>query len=65
MGHTVHENCLLKQAIEEKIGGEDEDISLCFMTITEGKLEEEALDSTLWSTRSGRGYGPLLRQTAC
>jgi hypothetical protein len=35
MGHIVHENCLLKQAIEGKIERrEDEDISLCFMTIT-------------------------------
>jgi len=28
------------------------------------KLEEEALDRTLWRTRSGRGYGPVVRQTA-
>jgi hypothetical protein len=28
------------------------------------KLKEEALDGTLWRTRFGRGYGPVLRQTA-
>jgi hypothetical protein len=28
------------------------------------KLKEEALDCTLWKTRFGRGYGPLVRQTA-
>jgi hypothetical protein len=28
------------------------------------KLKEEALDRTLWRTRFGRGYGPVLRQTA-
>jgi hypothetical protein len=28
------------------------------------KLKEEALDLTLWRTRFGRGYGPVLRQTA-
>ena len=27
------------------------------------KLKEESLDRSLWITRFGRGYGPLLRQT--
>jgi hypothetical protein len=27
------------------------------------KLKEEALDCTLWRTRFGRGYGPVVRQT--
>jgi hypothetical protein len=27
------------------------------------KLKEEALDRTLWRTRVGRGYGPVVRQT--
>jgi hypothetical protein len=26
------------------------------------KLKEEALDRTLWRTRFGRGYGPVVRQ---
>ena len=26
-------------------------------------LKEEALDRILWITRSGRGYGPVVRQT--
>jgi hypothetical protein len=26
------------------------------------KLKEEALDHTLWRTRFGRGYGPVVRQ---
>jgi hypothetical protein len=26
------------------------------------KLNEEALDRTLWRTRFGRGYGPVVRQ---
>jgi hypothetical protein len=25
-------------------------------------LKEEALDRTLWRTRFGRGYGPVVRQ---
>jgi hypothetical protein len=28
------------------------------------KLKDEALDRTLWRTRFGRGYGPVVRQTA-
>ena len=27
------------------------------------RLKEEALDRTLWTTRFGRGYGPVVRQT--
>jgi hypothetical protein len=27
------------------------------------KLKEEVLDLTLWGTRFGRGYGPVVRQT--
>jgi hypothetical protein len=28
------------------------------------KLKEEALDRFLWRTLFGRGYGPVVRQTA-
>jgi len=28
------------------------------------KSKEEALDRTLWRTRFGRDYGPVVRQTA-
>ena len=28
------------------------------------QLTEEALDRSLWRTRSGRGFGPVVRQTA-
>jgi hypothetical protein len=27
------------------------------------KLKEEALDHTLWRTRFGRGFGPVVRHT--
>jgi hypothetical protein len=27
------------------------------------KYKEEALDRTLWRTRFGRGYGPIVRRT--
>ena len=29
-----------------------------------GNLKEEALDRTVWGTGFGRGYGPVVRQTA-
>jgi hypothetical protein len=28
------------------------------------EFKEEALDRTVWTTRFGRGYGPVVRQTA-
>jgi hypothetical protein len=28
------------------------------------KLKEEALDSSLWRSGFGRGYGPVVRQTS-
>jgi hypothetical protein len=28
------------------------------------QLKEEALDSTMWKARFGRGLGPVVRQTA-
>jgi hypothetical protein len=75
IGHILRRNCLLKHAIEGKLGGRIE------MTGIRGrrrkqllddlrekkrywKLKEEALDRTVWRTRFGRGYGPVLRQTA-
>jgi hypothetical protein len=30
-------------------------------TLGYGVLKEEALDYTLWRTRFGRGYGPVIR----
>jgi hypothetical protein len=27
------------------------------------KLKEDAVDRTVWRTRFGRGYGPVVRQT--
>jgi hypothetical protein len=28
------------------------------------KLKEEAVDRTMWRSRFGRGYGPVVRRTA-
>jgi hypothetical protein len=72
IGHILRRNCLLKHVIEGKLEGRIE------MTGRRGrrrklddlkekkrywKLKEEALDRTLWRTRFGRGYGPVVKQT--
>jgi hypothetical protein len=66
--YTLRRNCPLKHVTEGKI---EEKIEV---TGIRGKghdleekrgywiLKEEALDRTLWRTRLGRGYGPVLRQ---
>jgi hypothetical protein len=74
IGHILRRNCLLKHAIEgnleERIemtgrGGRRRKQLLDNLkeTIRYWKLKEEALDRTLWRTRFGRGYGPVVRQT--
>jgi hypothetical protein len=74
IGHILRRNCLLKHMIEGKLEGRIEmtgrqgrrrkqllddlkEKRRCW------KLKEEALDRTLWGTRFGRGYGPVVRQT--
>jgi hypothetical protein len=75
IGHILRRNCLLKPVIEGKLEGRIEmtgrrgrrrkqlpdDVKekrrYC-------KLKEEALDRTLRRTRFGRGYRPVVRQTA-
>jgi hypothetical protein len=69
----LRRNCLLKHVIEGKIEGkvtgrrgrrgkqlldELEERRGC------SKLKEEALDRTVWRIRLGRGFGPIVRQTA-
>jgi ribosomal 50S subunit-associated protein YjgA (DUF615 family) len=74
IGQILRRNCLLKHVIEENTKGRlkgtgrrgrkgkqllndlKEMTGYC-------KLKEEALDCTLWRTRFGRGYGPVVRQT--
>jgi hypothetical protein len=75
-GHVFRRNCLLKHVIEGKLEGRIEvtgrrgrrrkqlldnlkETRRCW------KLKEEALDRTMWRTRFGRGYGPVVRQTTC
>ena len=65
----LRRNCLLKQVIEGKIKGEIEVTRRRKKLLDDLKdrrgyshLKEEALDRTMWRNRSGRGFGPVVRQ---
>jgi hypothetical protein len=73
-GHILRRNCLLKHVIEGKLEGRIEMTGRrgrrrkqLLDDLKEKKrywkLKEEALDRTMWRTRFGRGYGPVVRQT--
>jgi hypothetical protein len=75
IGHILRRNCLLKHVIEGQLEGRIETTGrrgrrrkqLLYdlkEKIRYWKLKEEALDRTLWRTRFGRDYGPVVRQTA-
>jgi len=68
-------NCLLQRVIEGKIKGGIEMTGsrgrkrrklLDDLKERRGysQLKEEALDRTVWRARFGRGFGPVVRQTA-
>jgi hypothetical protein len=72
IGHIVRRNCLLKHVIEGQLEGRIEMTRRrgrrCKQLLDDVKekrrywtLKEEALDRTVWGTRVGRGYGPVLR----
>ena len=75
IGHILRRNCLLKQVIEGKIKGEM-DVTrrrgrrrkklLDDLKDRRGysHLKEETLYRTMWRNRFGRGFGPVVRQTA-
>jgi hypothetical protein len=69
------ENCILKRVTEGKIQGRKEVTGrqgrrrrklLDDLKERRGysHLKEEALDRTIWRARFGRGFGPVVRQTA-
>ena len=75
MGHILRRNCLLQRVIEGKIKGRIEVTGrrgrrrrklLDDLKERRGysHLKEEALDRTVWRARFGRGFGPVVRQTA-
>jgi hypothetical protein len=77
-GHILRRNCLLRQVIEGKIKGGMEVTGrrgrrgrrrrklLDDFKERRGysHLKEEAVDRTMWRARFGRGFGPVVRQTA-
>jgi hypothetical protein len=75
IGHILRGNCLLKHVIEGTLEGRIEMTrrrgrrrKQLLDDLKEKRrywtLKEEALDRTVWRTRFGRGYGPVVRQTA-
>jgi len=75
IGHILRRNCLLKRVIKGKIKGGIEVTGRrgrrrrkLLDDIKERRgyphLKEEALDRTMWRAYFGRGFGPVLRQTA-
>jgi hypothetical protein len=74
IGHILRRNCLLRQVIKGNIKGWREVTGrqkrrrrklLDDLKERRGysHLKEEALDRTMWRTRFGRGFGPVVRQT--
>ena len=75
IGHILRRNCLLQRVTEGKIQGGIEvrgrQGRRCRKLLDDLKerrgyshLKEEALDRTMWRARFGRGFGPVVRQTA-
>jgi hypothetical protein len=75
IGHILRRNCLLKHVIEGELEGRIEMTGRrgrrrkqLLDDLKEKrrycKLKEESLERTLCRTRFGRGYGPVVRQTA-
>ena len=75
IGHIMRRNCFLQRVIEGKIKGGIEVTGrrgrkrgklLDDLKERRGysHLKEEALDRTVWRARFGRGFGPVVRQTA-
>ena len=75
IGHILRRNCFLQQVTEGKIKGGIEVTGIrrrrrrkLLDDLKEWKgycqLKEEALDRTMWRNRFGRGFGPVVWQTA-
>jgi hypothetical protein len=75
IGHILRRNCLLREIIEGKIkwrievtGRRGRRRRKLLDNLKERRgyshLKEEALDLIKWSARVGRGFGPVVRQTA-
>jgi hypothetical protein len=73
IGNILRRNCLLHRVIEGKIQGGIEVTGIQGRRRTKlldnpkerrgySHLKEEALDRTIWRSRFGRGFGPVIRQ---
>jgi gamma-glutamyl:cysteine ligase YbdK (ATP-grasp superfamily) len=73
--HILHMNCLLKHVMEENVENRIEVTKRRGRRCKElmddlkkmrkyDKLKEEALDRTLWRTRFGSVYGPVVGQSS-
>jgi hypothetical protein len=70
IGHILCRNCLLKHVIEGKVEGTEKRgrrrkqlLDNLKKTRRYWKVKEEALDRTVWRTRFGRDYGPVVKRT--
>jgi hypothetical protein len=75
IGHILHRNCLLRRVIQGKTKGGIEVTGRrgrrrrkLLDDLKERRryshLKEEALDHTMWRAGFGKGFGPVVRQTA-
>jgi hypothetical protein len=75
IGHILGRNCLLQRVAEGKIQrgievtGKQGRRRRKLLDDLKGRrgyshLKEEGLDRTMWKARFGRGFGPVVRQTA-
>ena len=75
IGHILRRNCLLQRVTKGKIqrgkevtGRQGKRRRKLLDDLKEKRgyshLKEEALDRTMWRARFGRGFGPVVRQTA-
>jgi hypothetical protein len=71
IGHILHRNCHLQRVIEGKIKVGMEMTGRRRNLLDDLKerrgyshLKKEALDRTMWRARFGRGFGPVVIQTA-
>jgi hypothetical protein len=75
IGHVLHRNCLLQRVIKGKIqrgievtGRQGRRRRKLLDDHKERRgyshMKEEVMDRTMWRTRFGRGFGPVVRQTA-
>jgi hypothetical protein len=75
IGHTLRRNCILQRVTEGKIQGgievtgkQERRRRKLLDDLKERRgyshLKEKALDRTMWRARFGRGFGPVVRQTA-